>query len=63
MLPRESEKKIKAICTVLISCTVCIYFAYELEYYRWTSVKHTHTWLPRGWWDGKGSQLSNDCSF
>ena len=44
---KRVKKKIKAICTVLISCTVWN-FGYELKYYRWTSVKQVSR-LPRGW--------------
>ena len=44
---KRVKKKIKAICTVLISCTVWN-FGYELKYYRWTSVKQVSR-LPSGW--------------
>ena len=45
---KRVKKKIKAICTVLISCTVCVYFGYELKFYRQASVKQVSR-LPRGW--------------
>ena len=45
---KRVKKKIKAICTALISCTVCMYFRYELKFYRRTSVKQVSR-LPRGW--------------
>ena len=31
---KKVKKKIKVICAVLIICTLCMYFAYELKYYR-----------------------------